>query len=642
MALSQPSKAKTFLHRMKSFMTLQSSKCSSIEVVGRAPFSSDSGGCSSSDQVEFAKWRKLDSRRLGIAKSMISIPSWTVLRNLRAAGFEAYLVGGCVRDLLLNKVPKDFDVITTARLKQVKKKFRRAIIVGKRFPICRVPIKDSVVEVSSFETVAEQSKTKQVGISHKPTGCDPRDFVRWKNCMHRDFTVNRLILYFSGCKLLSIRFPSEEGYPSMLSTSLSLLFDPFVDVIFDYTDAIVDLRSLKLRTVIPAHLSFKEDEARILRGLRIAARLNLSFSKETEAAIYSLSPLVAHLGKSRIHLEMNYMLSYGAAEPSLLLLKRFKLLEIFLPFHAAYLEQVDNRVGLHSLMLMKLFFNLDQLITCDRPCHDSLWVAILAFHLALFRNPQHALVVLTFASLLYHGTWEETIKFARENALATRIYVPEILDSPDYLADDEIAERVTQFAQQVKNSVDVLINMNCLLKAMTRFPESPCSGLVFVPQNMGRRVKCMYNILAENITSLEAEKRNLEIDYGLLTAGNVDEVRFVLGKIILRTLICGVTSERGATRAKRDDIQATDSPRELEVSEQIRGTLLRLNEVDPIGNNENKRKKAPANYDLSPKNASKPRLLKRSSIAADCKSSGEQGSERSNISTRSCLAPKQD
>ncbi|KAL0380612.1 UNVERIFIED_CONTAM: Poly(A) polymerase I [Sesamum angustifolium] len=372
MALSQPSKAKTFLYRVKSFMTLQSSKCSSIEVVGRAQFSSDSGGCSSSGQVEFAKWRKLDSGRLGIAKSMISVPSWTVLRNLRAAGFEAYLVGGCVRDLLLNKVPKDFDVITTARLKQ-------------------------------------------------------------------------------------------------------------------------------LRTVIPAHLSFKEDEARILRGLRIAARLNLSFSKETEAAIYSLSPLVAHLDKSRINLEMNYMLSYGAAEPSLLLLKRFKLLEILLPFH------------------------------------------------------------------------------------------------------------------------------------------------VFVPQNMGKRVKHIYNILTENMASFKAEKRNLERDYGLLTAGNVNEVRFMLGKIILRTLICRVTSERGATRAKRDDdIQATDSPRKLEVPEQIRGTLICLNEVGPICNNENKRKKAPVNYDLAPKNASKPRLLERSNIAADYKSSGEQGSERSDISSPSCLAPKQD
>ncbi|KAL0396934.1 UNVERIFIED_CONTAM: hypothetical protein Scaly_0141800 [Sesamum calycinum] len=460
------------------------------------------------------------------------------------------------------------------------------MIVGKRFPICRVTIKDSVVEVSSFETVAERSKTKQDGISRQPTGCNPGDFVRWKNCMHRDFTVNRMLID---------KF--ETAY-----------FDPFVDVIFDYTNAIADLR-----TVIPAHLSIQRGR-RILRGLRIAARLNLSFSKETEAAIYSLSPLVAHL--TRINLEMNYMLSYGAAEPSLLLLKRFKLLEILLPFHAAYLEQVDDRVGLRSLMLMKLFFNLDQLITCDRPCDDSLWVAILSFHLALFRNPQHALVVLTFASLLYHGTWE-SIKFARENALATRIYVSEILDSPDYLNDDEIAERVTQFVRQVNNSVDILINMDCLLKAMTRFPESPCSGL--------------------------AEKRNLERDYGLLTAGNGNEVRFMLGKIILRTLICRVTSERGATRAKRDDdTQATDSPRKLEVPEQIRGTLVRLNEVDPICNNENKRKKAPANYDLAPKNASKPRLLERSNIAADYKSSGEQGSERSDISSPSCLAPKQD
>ncbi|EYU29621.1 hypothetical protein MIMGU_mgv1a0199721mg, partial [Erythranthe guttata] len=273
----------------------------------------------------------IDSRNLGLTRSMVSIPASVVLRNLRAAGFEAYLVGGCIRDLLLNKVPKDFDVITTASLKQVisnvlshfsvKKKFQRAIIVGKRFPICRVIIKGCLVEVSSFETVAVKSKSKQVDIFEMPKGCNPRDFARWKNCMSRDFTVN------------------------------SLFFDPAVNVIFDYTNAMADLRSLKLSTVIPAQRSFKEDEgSRILRGLRLAARLNLSFSKETEVALYSLSSLVANLSTSRIGLEMNNMLSYGAAEPSLLLLKRFNLLEILLPFHAAYIsEQVDNQLGIRSL-----------------------------------------------------------------------------------------------------------------------------------------------------------------------------------------------------------------------------------------------------------------------------------------------------
>ncbi|KAM3250484.1 hypothetical protein P3L10_004554 [Capsicum annuum] len=83
-------------------------------------------------------------------------------------------------------------------------------------------------------------------------------------------------------------------------------------------------------------------------------------------------------------MEVNYMLSYGAAEPSLSLLQRYNILGMLLPFHAAHLAQQSNK-------------HLDQLVTCGRPSHDSLWVALLAFHLALIANPQEAYVVLTIA-----------------------------------------------------------------------------------------------------------------------------------------------------------------------------------------------------------------------------------------------------
>ncbi|KAK6127584.1 hypothetical protein DH2020_038674 [Rehmannia glutinosa] len=625
MALSHPLKGKTLLSRLKPFLELERFKCSFVEDGGRAQFSSNTGPCSGSGQVEFSTWRKLDSRNLGITRSMISTPSWIVLKNLRDAGFEAYLVGGCVRDLLLNKVPKDFDVITTAKLKQVKRKFRRAIIVGQRFPICRVIVKGSLVEVSSFETVAEESKRKQVGISQMPRGCDPRDFVRWKNCMNRDFTVNR-----------------------------------------------------------------------ILRGLRLAARLNLSFSKETEASIYNLSSSVADLSKSRISLEMNYMLSYGAAEPSLLLLKRFKLLEILLPFHAAYLsEQVDNRLGLRSLMLMVSFLgllrgrhlrdydfaNLPPPIQADLvdrlPFHslssapanpfilfpapsrlsyttatksyillyapDSmvdlpvLMVAIMAFHMALLSNPQHAVVVLTFASLLYHRTWEESIKFARQSALSSRIYVPEILDAFDYLSDDEIAERVTQFARQVENYGSVLVNKDCLLKAMTRFPEAPCSGLVFVSQKMGQHVKHIFNVLAKDATSLKSGNRCLDIDYSLLTAGNVSETRFVLGKIILDTLLYGPFGERRASKSKKDNIQVMSPPQKSEVLEQIRHTSMHVGRLDSISKYANKRSISPSNNEQLTESACKTSLFPDNSILMDDKSSRRLGRQNSDLQCHSSV-----
>ncbi|CAA0821065.1 Polynucleotide adenylyltransferase family protein [Striga hermonthica] len=531
MSMSQHLKSKTLISRLKPFLRLERFRSGFVVDGGLAQFCTDAGTCSGSGQVEFCKWRKLDATSLGIPKSTLPSYSWIVLKNLRSAGFNTYLVGGCVRDLLLNKVPKDFDVITTATLEQVKRKFRYAIIIGKRFPICRVKVKGMIVEVSSFETAAKKSRRKEVSIPQRQTRLNSKDLVCWKDSKYRDFTIN------------------------------SLYFDPFRNAIFDFNNGVMDVKSLKLRTVIPAQTSFQEDQARILRGLRLAARLNLSLSKETEAAICSLSSLVADLCKSRINLEINYMLSYGAAEPSLLLLKRFKLLEILLPFQAAYLsEQEHNGLDQRSVMLMKLFFNLDLLITCDRPCDQSMWVAIMAFHMALFSNPQHIVVVLTFASLLYHQTWTESIEFARKNAKATQIYVPEVLDASHDLSDDEIAERVTRFAGQVAKSVDILTRIDCLIEAMTRFREIQPSNLVFVSVNMGSKVKDIFKILSKDVTSLEASnKRVVCINHNLLTAGKTHQVRFVLGKIILDSLLA---------IAKQDNMEMKNPHPELEVLDQ--------------------------------------------------------------------------
>ncbi|XP_047956186.1 CCA-adding enzyme-like isoform X1 [Salvia hispanica] len=553
------SEARSLLSRLKP--AFQRLKCSFVEERSRAHFSSHMG------EGEFSKWRKLDSRKFGLERPKISVASWTVLRNLRAKGFEAYLVGGCVRDLLLNKVPKDFDVITTAGLKQVKRTFQCALIVGKRFPICIVTVKGSAVEVSSFDTIAKDSGEK-AEVSQKPRGCDPRDFLRWKNCLHRDFTVN------------------------------SLFFDPFANVIYDYTNAIMDLKSLKLRTVKPAHLSFKEDQARILRGLRLAARLNLSFSEETENALYSLSSSVANLSTSRIFMEMNYMLSYGAAERSLLKLKRFQLLDILLPLNAAYLsKQVHNQLGIRSSVLMKLFSNLDQLITCDRPCNDSLWVAILAFHLAICSNPQHPIVILTFTSLLHYRTMEESIRFARQNAQATRTDMPEIMGVLDNLLDDEIVERVTLFIEQVINSVHVLIKKESLLESITRFPEFPSSGLVFIPQKMGQKVKNIFNILGNGVNSVKANERGQELRHQLLKEGNVNETRFVLGKILATTLLHSKKRTQGSDAEDgKNDLLVTDQQQKLGDFEQTRNTAGHLSNYFAMDTNVNKRRATPSSY----------------------------------------------
>lgn len=457
---------------------------------------------------DMPKWNKFDGRAFGITRSMIPSSSWMVLSTLHNKGFEAYLVGGCVRDLLLNRVPKDFDVITTARLEQIRELFKRVLIVGRRFPICMVNIKGSIIEVSSFETVAKHSDGKETVTSCQiPKKCDKKDLIRWRNSMHRDFTIN------------------------------SLFLDPFLNKIYDYAEGIADLRSLKLRTLIPASLSFKEDCARILRGLRIAARLGLSLSKETETAMRKLSPSITSLAKSRLMMEMNYMLSYGAAVPSLYLLQRFNLLEILLPFHAAYLDkQGIKKSSLTSVMLMKLFFNLDKMVSCARPSNCNLWVALLAFHMALVKNPQNSLIVLAFAATLYHGEWNEGVNYARENSLRQINLRPEITRSAQFKSEEELAEGVTRFALKVQGSITALTSADCLLEAMSTFPESPYSSLVFVSKKTAKDVANIFEVLVNDVESYKNKRQNFEIDYQLLGKGSLSASRYVLGEIILETL----------------------------------------------------------------------------------------------------------
>ncbi|XP_049394306.1 uncharacterized protein LOC125858543 isoform X2 [Solanum stenotomum] len=501
--------------KLKALVYLQKFKHTFAECERESQVSADSGieSVVEAGQIDFSKWRKLDSRNFGISRSMIPPSPRVVLKILHGEGFEAYLVGGCVRDLILNRIPKDFDIITNATLRQIKKQFRRCEIVGRIFPICRVHVKGSIVEVSSFDTVAKHAEKEEAPLVPKmPKGCPEKDFILWNNSMHRDFTIN------------------------------SLFFNPFVNRIYDYANAMQDLRSLKLRTLVPAHLSFGEDCARILRGLRLAARLNLSFTKEIEDAMHELSSAIMSLSNPRIMMELNYMMSYGAAEPSLSLLQRYNILEIVLPFHGTYLtQQASKQLGKSSVMLMKLFSSLDQLVTCGQPSHDSVWVALLVFHMALITHPQHVLVILTFASVLYHANWKEAVKFAEKHSEDAAVYGPEFSDSQGSISDDELAKKVAQLAVQVQKSINILTDRDSLLEAMSKFPGAPCSGLVFVSNKMGRAVELMFDILVKDVTSLKTRKDVYRIDYVSLGKGNMCETRFLLGKVILDTIIPRVT-----------------------------------------------------------------------------------------------------
>lgn len=219
------------------------------------------------------------------------------------------------------------------------------------------------------------------------------------------------------------------------------------------------------------------------------------------------------------------------------LLKRFNLREFLLPFHAAYLN--DHSGAQTPRMLMNLFFKLDSMVSCDQPCDFGLWVSLLAVHLALVNNPQDALVVWTFSSVLYHGNWNEGVKAARQLTVA-RVNFPEILEPRGDVSNDELARMVANFASNVLDSVDALTDSESLLKAMSHYPTSPCSRFVFISKNAGNEVVQIFNVLVDDITSLSNERNSSSIDYKLLGKGDIRETRFALGKVIMDTMRSGI------------------------------------------------------------------------------------------------------
>ncbi|KAK8916268.1 hypothetical protein KSP39_PZI022763 [Platanthera zijinensis] len=514
-------------------------------------------------------WKIVDSKTLKIKSESILPSAMSVLNTLQGNGYAAYLVGGCVRDLILKRAPKDFDVITTASLRQIKEHFRRCRIIGRRFPICHVHILGDVVEVSSFDTVAKHGDDQEAIISPKLSkNYNEKDLTCWKNCMKRDFSIN------------------------------CLFFDPFKCKIYDYVDALKDLKSCTVRTVISPHLSFKEDCARILRGMRIAARLGLRFSKKTEAAILDLSSSIQSLGKKllvnadnllradrpcccnlchntppqNIHQKPSTLIPASpATTPSNS--TRFALF-LLLVLHSSapaplstlphFLCPKASLIPIPSSMFLpdtaaRLFLSRE----CPEPtppAHDSPTtvrnppcapfrcskstslspaapprLGLLAFHLALVDNPQDALVIWTFSSILYHGAWNEAVEFAKGSSNDLNQFVPEIAESSTTMPDNLLFRKTFLFESLAKSAVKILTDIEVLQQSLVKYGlSSQCS--VFVSQKTGTKVRELFDVMKYHGDCGGKRGKSRRINYKLLKSGDLNETRFVLGKIIMDTM----------------------------------------------------------------------------------------------------------
>ncbi|XP_023733521.2 uncharacterized protein LOC111881359 isoform X2 [Lactuca sativa] len=458
------------------------------------------------DESKPHEWKKLCSKELGVKTSRIIKPAKFVLNVLRKKGYEVYLVGGCVRDLILKRTPKDFDILTSAELKEVMRAFPHCEIVGRRFPICHVHVDDAIVEVSSFSTTGRRSKFSL----RKPKGCNESDFIRWRNCVQRDFTIN------------------------------GLMFDPFARIVYDYIGGMEDIQKAKVRCIAPANISFVEDCARILRGVRIAARLRFQFSRETSHFVKELSDSLLRLDKGRIHMEMNYMLAYGSAEASLRLLWKFGLLEILLPIQASYLiSHGFRRRDKRSNMLLSLFGSLDKLVAPDRPCHCCLWVGILAFHEALVEEGRDSLVIGAFSIAVHGGgSLSEAVDIAMKISPPETSFHEVIISPTTYLySKHELMEEVLRLAASVKAALRRLTDEHFVSQALINYPQAPQSHLVFISWALSLKVNSIFDCVKRGKTRRTfLPKQGNEIDYQSLALGRLDEVRAIFGRLVFDTL----------------------------------------------------------------------------------------------------------
>jgi poly(A) polymerase len=225
-----------------------------------------------------------------------------VVRTLKDAGFEAYIVGGAVRDLLVGLRPKDFDVATDATPEQVKALFRRAFIIGRRFRLVHVIFgrgrEHEVIEVSTFrayldanaaEQVAGNEKTSKQEIAEKKHVVDAsgrvlRDNV-WgpqiEDAARRDFTIN------------------------------AMYYDPVSQLVVDYHGGLADSRARVLRMIGDPETRYREDPVRIVRVIRFAAKLGFDIEPATRKPIRSMAALLANVPTSRLFDEMIKLLQTG-------------------------------------------------------------------------------------------------------------------------------------------------------------------------------------------------------------------------------------------------------------------------------------------------------------------------------------------
>ena len=284
-------------------------------------------------------------RAHGIDPHKINSAALKTTEGLQKAGFDAYIVGGAVRDLMLGKIPKDFDIATNATPEQVRQVFRRARIIGRRFRIVHVLFGAETIEVTTFRgSHLSDDGDSQVAES----GRILRDNVfgsMQEDAERRDFSIN------------------------------ALYYDPKTEDVWDFHHGVQDIKAKVLRIIGNPETRYREDPVRMLRAVRLSAKLGLQIDHASEAPIPKLADLLQDVPPSRMFDEMLKLFLSGHAMESAAALRKHGLHHGVLPLLDVVLEQPMGERFV-SLALQ----NTDDRVLHDKPVSPSFLFATLLWH----------------------------------------------------------------------------------------------------------------------------------------------------------------------------------------------------------------------------------------------------------------------
>ncbi|MDR1888025.1 MAG: polynucleotide adenylyltransferase PcnB [Zoogloeaceae bacterium] len=280
--------------------------------------------------------------RHGVHRESISSGSRRVCEALRERGYKAYVVGGAVRDLLVGAQPKDFDVATNATPEEVRRCLRRSRLIGRRFQIVHAYMGAEVVEITTFRgALGNDAKTDEHGrvLRDNVFGSQAEDAAR------RDFTVN------------------------------ALYFDPETEQILDYHHGVADLQQKTLRMIGNPKTRYREDPVRMLRAVRLAAKLGLSIDPAARRPIREMATLLENVPAARLFDEMLKLFTSGHAVKCLQQLRAEGLHHGTLPLLDVILREPQG-----EKFVMLALANTDQRIRQGKTSSPSFLFAALLWH----------------------------------------------------------------------------------------------------------------------------------------------------------------------------------------------------------------------------------------------------------------------